>query len=76
MLGLIHDTNKLTVAIPGPYLCELHNLIDTTWHTNLQSFTFREAQQLVDKLGYLAKGAPWVFHLMTHLYVTSTYALA
>ena len=39
ILGLIHDTNELTVAIPGPYFCELHNLIDKTWHKNSQSFT-------------------------------------
>ena len=31
MLGLVHDTNELTVAIPGPCVCELHNLIDKTW---------------------------------------------
>ena len=30
MLGLVLDTNELTVAIPGPYVCKLHNLINTT----------------------------------------------
>ena len=30
MLGLIHDTNELTVGIPGPCVCKLHNLINTT----------------------------------------------
>ena len=39
MLGLVHNTNELTVGIPGPYVSELHNLIDTTWHKNCQSFT-------------------------------------
>ena len=34
MLGLIHDTIDLTVGIPGPYICELHDLINTTWHKN------------------------------------------
>ena len=58
MLGLIHDTNKLTVGIPEPYVSELHDLIDATWHKNRRSFTVREAQQLVGKLGHLAKGAP------------------
>ena len=76
MLGLVLDTNKLTVPIPGPYVCELHNLINTTWHNNLQSFTVQEAQQLVGKLGHLAKGAPWVFHLLTHLYASIAHALA
>ena len=76
MLGLVLDTNKLTVPIPEPYVCELHNLIGTTWHKNHQSFTFLESQKLVGKLGYLAKGAPWVFHLLTHLYASIAYALA
>ena len=34
MLGLIHDTNELTVGIPEPYVSELHNLIGATWHKN------------------------------------------
>ena len=76
MLGLVLDANKLTVAIPGPYVCELHDLINTTWHKNLQSFTVGEAQQLVGKLGHLSEGAPWVFHLMTHLYASIAHALA
>jgi hypothetical protein len=34
MLGLIHDTNKLTIHIPGPYVCKLHNVIKKTWNKN------------------------------------------
>jgi hypothetical protein len=34
MLGLIIDTNKLTVAILKKYISELCGLIDTTWHVN------------------------------------------
>ena len=67
MLGLILDTNRLTAAILEPYAGKLHDLIDTTWHKNFQSFTVREAQQLIGKLGHLAEGAPWVSHLLTHL---------
>ena len=33
MLVLVQDTNKLTVAISAPYMCELHDLINTTWRT-------------------------------------------
>ena len=35
-----------------------------------------EAQQLTGKLGHLAEGAPWAFHLLTHLYASIAYALA
>jgi hypothetical protein len=75
MLGLIHDTNELTVGIPGPFICKLHDLINIAWHKNCQSFTVHEAQQLVRNLGHLAKGAPWAFHLLTHLYASIAYAL-
>ena len=69
ILGLIIDTNKLTVAIPEKYVSKLCDLINTTWHVICQSFTVQEAQQLTRKLGHLAKDATWVFHLLTHLSV-------
>ncbi len=33
-LGLIIDTNRLTVAIPLKYLKKVCNLLDSTWHPN------------------------------------------
>ena len=75
MLSLIHNTNELTAGIPKPYISELHNMINATWHKNCQSFTMQEAQPLVGNLGHLAEGAPWVFHLLTHLYASIAYAL-
>ncbi len=34
MLGLIIDTNRLTVAIPPKYLQEVLELLNSTWHSN------------------------------------------
>jgi hypothetical protein len=34
MLGLIMDTNRLTVAIPPKYLQEVLELLNSTWHPN------------------------------------------
>jgi hypothetical protein len=34
----------------------------------------KEAQELTGKLGHLAEGANWVFHLLTHLYASIAYA--
>ncbi len=34
----------------------------------------KEAQELTGKLGHLAKGANWIFHLLTHLYASIAYA--
>jgi hypothetical protein len=36
----------------------------------------KEAQELTGKVGHLAKGANWVFHLLTHLYSSIEYALS
>ena len=35
-----------------------------------------EAQQLTGKLGHLAEGATWVFHLLAHLYASIATELA
>ncbi len=34
MLGLITNTNRLTIAIPAKYLQEVLNLLNSTWHPN------------------------------------------
>ncbi len=75
MLGLIIDTNNLTVDVPPYYIAEVLDLINTTWHSHRRCFTVGEAQKLMGKLGHLAEGAHWVFHLLTHLYASIAYAL-
>ena len=76
MLGLILDTNRLTVAIPSSYVDNVCAIIHETQHKNCCTFIMSEAQQLTGKLGHLAEGAPWVHHLMTHLYASIAYSLA
>ena len=74
-LGLF-DTNTLTVDIPPDYVAEVLNLLNTTWHSHRRRFTVGEAQKLTGKLGHLAEGANWVFHLLTHIYASIAYALS
>jgi hypothetical protein len=76
MLGLIIDTNRLTVAIPAKYLQEVLNLLNSTWHPNWHCFKVSEAQKLTGKLAHLAKGANRVFHLLFCLYSSIAYALS
>jgi hypothetical protein len=76
MLGLIIDTNRLTVAIPAKYLQEVPNLLNSTWHPNQCCFKVSEAQKLTGKLARLAKKANWVFHLLSHLYSSIAYELS
>jgi hypothetical protein len=76
MLGLIINTNRLTVAIPPKYLQEVLELLNSTWHPNQCCFKVSEAQKLTGKLARLVKGANWVFHLLSHLYLLIAYALS
>lgn len=76
MLGLVIDTNTLTVGIPNDYIRDVRELLNSTWHPHRKRFTVQEAQELTGKLGHLAEGATWVFHLLTHLYASIAYALS
>jgi hypothetical protein len=76
VLGLIIDTNRLTVSIPIKYRTEVLNLLDSTWHPHRRRFKVSEAQKLTGKLARLAEGASWVFHLLSHLYSSIAYALS
>jgi hypothetical protein len=76
MLGHVIDTNRMSVSVPNNFIQSVRLLIDSTWHTHCQLFTVKEAQELTGKLGHLAEGANWVFHLRTHLYASIAYALS
>jgi hypothetical protein len=56
-LGLIIDTNWLTVAIPIKYLTEVFALLDSTWHPNRRRFKVSEAQKLTGKIGTSCRGS-------------------
>ncbi len=55
MLGLIIDTNRLTVAIPPKYLQEVLKLLNFIWHPNRRCFKVSEAQKLTGKLARLTE---------------------
>jgi len=76
MLGLILDTNTMTVGIPRSYLSECLDLLNSTWHVNRRQFKLKEAQEMVGKLARLAEGANWVHHLLSHVYTSIAAALA
>ncbi len=43
MLGLVIDTNRMTVSVPDNYIKSVRLLIDSTWHINRQQFMVKEA---------------------------------
>ena len=76
MLGLIINTDRMTVGIPQAYLTACLNLLNSTWHSSRRRFKVKEAQQMVGKLARLADGANWVHHLLSHVYTSIAAALA
>ena len=76
VLGLIIDTNRMTVSIPLKYRTEVLALLESTWHQYRRRFKVSEAQKLTGKLERLAEGANWVFHLLSHLYSSIAYTLS
>jgi hypothetical protein len=76
VLGLTVDTRTMTVAITSEYLKEVAQIIKSTWHVHRRRFHASEAQQLVGKLARMAEAAPWVFHLLSHLYSSIAHALS
>jgi hypothetical protein len=46
MLGLIVDTNRLTVLIPAKYLQKVLDLLNSTWHPYRRCFKVSQAHKL------------------------------
>jgi hypothetical protein len=76
MLGLVIDTYQLTVGIPSNYVNKVLLLLNNTWHCGRKQFMVSKAKKLTGKLGHLAQGATWIFHLLFHLYASITYAVS
>ncbi len=74
VLGLVIDTNKMTVGITNNYITKVRNLL-ALWDSNQRFFNVSDMQKLVGKLSHLGKGAPWIFKLMSHLYTSLVFAL-
>jgi hypothetical protein len=45
VLGLITDTNRMTISVPNNYIQTIFLLINSTWHTYYQQLTAEEAQE-------------------------------
>ena len=76
MLGLFYDTVNLVRGTTQEYRAELLTYLHESWPTSRTTFTAHEMQVLVGKLARLAKGAPWVFHILSHAYDQIALALA
>ena len=74
VLGLIVDTNKMTVGMTDEYIQQCRNLLNL-WDQDQRFFKVGNMHKLVGKLALLGKGAPWINKLMSHLYTSLAFAL-
>ena len=75
VLGHIIDTRHLTVDTPADFLDPLHANLTTTWGPHRKSFMVLDAETLAGRLGHVSFAAPWLQHLMPHLYQSLAAAL-
>ena len=75
LLGLEVDTRAMTVSITTNYRDEVLSILRSTWHVHRQTFTVKEMELLVGKLGRIAQAFRPLFFLMSHLYSSLAYAL-
>jgi hypothetical protein len=72
VLGLLVNTDKMTVSLTDKYIQQVRNLLDL-WDPNQRTFKVGDMQKLVGKLARLGKGAPWIYKLMSHVYARSSF---
>jgi len=75
LLGLEINTRAMTVGISPQYRAEVLHILQSTWHSGCQSFTVKEMELLVGKLGRIAQAFRPLYYLMSHLYSSLAYAL-
>ena len=60
MLGLVIDTNTMTVGIMYEYINKVRVLL-SDWDPSKWFFKVNDMQKLVRKHARLGEGAPWIF---------------
>ena len=61
ILGLVVDSNRLTVGISDEYLKQVCELLKCKWNPNRKYFRVSELQKLIGKLGRIGEGIPWIY---------------
>jgi hypothetical protein len=74
LLGLLVNTREMTVSISDEFCREVLALLTTTWHCCRESFTVKELELLVGKLGRIAQAYRPVHFFMSHLYSSLAFA--
>ena len=75
ILGVVINTRTMTIKAPPEYIAQVEKLMSSTWHNGRKAFQLKEAETLAGLLGHIAQSAPWLKHLMSHLYTSISHTL-
>ena len=75
ILGHVIDTRRLSVDTPTDFLDPLREKLSSAWGPHRRSFTVLEAETLAGQLGHASFAAPWLKHIMPHVYQSLASAL-
>jgi hypothetical protein len=75
LLGLVINSRDMTVSMMEEYVAELHKLLNEMWHGARKTFHLNELEVLLGKGARLGESVNWVFHLLTHMYRSTAFAL-
>ena len=75
ILGLIVDTCEMTIETPEEFRAKVEKLVLDTWHLGCQGFFIKETETLTGQLEHSRNSAPWLKHLMSHIYTLTAYTL-
>ena len=75
LLGLLVNTQEMTVSISDEFCREVLALLTATWHYRGESFMVKELKLLVGKLGRIAQAYSPLNFFMSHLYSSLAFAL-
>jgi hypothetical protein len=75
ILGHTINTHCMVISTPTDYVHNVVKSLTTTWGPHRKSFTLRELETLVGKLGHIAISTPWLQFLLRQLYTSAAATL-
>ena len=74
-IGLVFDSRKMTVGMTAEYLHSVWSILNDEWKVGATQFSLQNIVTLAGKLARLGEAAPWIYHLMSHIYASIAFAL-
>ena len=69
-IGFVFDSRKLTIGSTCDYLDPVLDSLQSERPKGFTDFTLKSIVTVEGKLARLSEAAPWVFHLMNHIYAS------